>query len=57
MRLLWATLFGYLVFDQFPGGSVWLGSSIVIGAAIFMIYRETQRKRVYTAVVKRSEMD
>lgn len=57
VRLLWATLFGYLIFDQFPGGSVWLGASIVIGAAIFMIYRETQRKRVYTAVVKRGEMD
>jgi len=31
--------------------------SIVIAAAIFMIYRETQRKRVYTAVVKRGELD
>lgn len=45
LRLLWATLFGYLIFDQFPGGSIWLGSSIVIAAAVFMIYRETQRKR------------
>jgi len=57
VRLLWATLFGYLIFDQFPDGSVWLGVSIVIAAAIFMIYRETQRKRVYTAVVKRGELD
>ena len=45
VRLLWATLFGYLIFDQFPGGSVWLGATIVVAAAIFMIYRETQRKR------------
>jgi drug/metabolite transporter (DMT)-like permease len=45
VRLLWATLFGYLIFNQFPGGSVWLGAVIVIVAAIFMIYRETQRKR------------
>jgi drug/metabolite transporter (DMT)-like permease len=45
VRLLWATLFGFLIFQQFPGGSIWLGATIVIGAAIFMIYRETRRKR------------
>ena len=49
VRLLWATLFGYLIFDQFPGGSIWLGATIVVAAAIFMIYRETQRKREWTA--------
>jgi len=45
VRLLWATLFGFLIFGQFPGGSIWLGATIVIAAAIFMIYRETRRKR------------
>ncbi len=45
VRLLWATLLGYLVFDQFPDGSTWLGAAIVVAAAIFMIYRETRRKR------------
>lgn len=45
VRLLWATLFGYLVFDQFPGGSTWLGAAIVVAAAVFMIYREARRKR------------
>jgi len=48
VRLLWATLFGYLIFDQFPDGSIWLGATIVVAAAIFMIYRETQRKREWT---------
>ena len=49
VRLLWATLFGFLIFDQFPGGSIWFGAAIVIAAAIFMIYRETRRKRILTA--------
>jgi drug/metabolite transporter (DMT)-like permease len=49
VRLLWATLFGYMIFDQFPGESIWLGAAIVVAAAIFMIYRETQRKREWTA--------
>ena len=45
VRLLWATLFGFLIFDQFPDLSTWIGAAIVIVAAIFMIYRETRRKR------------
>jgi len=44
VRLLWATLFGYLVFDHFPGLPTWIGAGIVIAAAVFTIYRETQRK-------------
>ena len=44
VRLLWATLFGYLVFAQFPGLPTWIGASIVIAAAIFTIYREARRK-------------
>ena len=57
VRLLWATLFGFLIFDQFPGGSIWFGASIVIAAAIFMIYRETQRKSDLISTAKASEAD
>ncbi len=42
VRLLWATLFGFLVFGHFPGLPTWAGASIVIAAAIFTIYRETR---------------
>ena len=50
VRLLWATLLGYLFFDQFPGLPTWLGASIVVAAAIFTIFRETtRRRRVLTA--------
>jgi drug/metabolite transporter (DMT)-like permease len=45
LRLLWATLFGFLVFDQLPGLWTWLGAAIVVAAAIFTIYREARRKR------------
>ena len=57
VRLLWATLFGYLVFDQFPGGSIWFGAGIVIAAAIFMIYRETQRKSAWTPAASKRDLD
>ena len=45
VRLLWATLFGFLVFGHFPGLPTWIGASVVIAAAVFTIYRETRRKR------------
>jgi drug/metabolite transporter (DMT)-like permease len=48
LRLLWAALLGYLVFGDIPGVPTWMGASIVILAAIFVIYRETRlgRKQV-----------
>ncbi|MCP4768110.1 MAG: DMT family transporter [Gammaproteobacteria bacterium] len=52
VRLLWATLFGFLVFDQFPGLSTWFGAVIVIVAAIFTIYREARRKRGWISAAK-----
>ena len=45
VRLLWATLFGFLVFGHFPGAPTWTGAAIVVAAAIFTIYRESRRNR------------
>jgi drug/metabolite transporter (DMT)-like permease len=57
VRLLWATLLGFLIFDQFPGGSIWLGAAIVIAAAIFMIYRETRLKGASTPAASRRDLE
>ena len=48
VRLLWATLFGFLVFGHFPGAPTWIGAGIVVAAAIFTIYRETRHNRNLT---------
>ncbi len=45
VRLLWATLFGFLVFGHFPGMSTWVGAAIVVAAAVFTVYREARLKR------------
>jgi drug/metabolite transporter (DMT)-like permease len=55
VRLLWATLLGFLVFNQFPGPSTWFGAGIVIAAAVFTIYRETWRKRGWTSAASGNE--
>lgn len=57
VRLLWATLFGFLVFGHLPGVATWAGAAVVIGAAIFTIYRETRRRRDLTSAVSRNVGD
>ncbi len=51
VRLLYATLFGYLVFDSFPSIGTWVGAGIIVAAAIFTVHRERKRKVVGPAVV------
>ena len=57
IRLLWATFFGFLVFDQLPGLWTWVGAAIVIASAIFMIYREARRKQQLTSTADRGDVD
>ena len=57
VRLLWATLFGLLIFDQLPGVATWFGAAIVVAAAIFMIYREMRRKHGITSTASGNEED
>jgi drug/metabolite transporter (DMT)-like permease len=43
--LLTGTLFGYLVFGQFPDGWTLLGAGILVATGAYIIYRETVRRR------------
>ncbi|WP_417591642.1 DMT family transporter [Parasphingorhabdus sp.] len=38
--LIWATFFGIVIFDQYPGLSIWLGAPIIIGSGLFIAWRE-----------------
>lgn len=38
--LIWSIMFGYLVFDNIPGPSTWLGAPIIIAAGLIIIWRE-----------------
>lgn len=42
--IFWATIFGYYIFGDMPGGTLLFGAAIVIGAGIFILWRETRRK-------------
>jgi len=38
--LFWATLYGWLIWDQFPPTSTWLGAPLIIGAGLVIAWRE-----------------
>ena len=42
--LLWAVLFGYLVFGDVPGPATLAGAAIIVGAGLFIAHRERVRR-------------
>lgn len=46
VRLLYATIFGWLLFSELPGVSTWFGAAIIIVASIFTVHRERKKKQV-----------
>lgn len=39
--LVWATIFGFLFFGDFPGPMVWIGVAVIVGAGLYTIRRES----------------
>jgi drug/metabolite transporter (DMT)-like permease len=42
LALLWAFLFGYALFGEVPSQYVYAGAAVVVGAGLFVIWRERQ---------------
>ena len=40
--LLWATIIGYVVWQEVPGPNVWYGSVMLVLAGVYILYRETK---------------
>ena len=38
--LVWATLYGWLLWDQLPGASTWLGAPVIVAAGAVIAWRE-----------------
>ena len=45
IRLLYATVFGWMLFSELPSVSTWVGAAIIIVASIYTVYRERRRKQ------------
>ena len=39
-KLLWVTVFGYLIFDDIPSLDMWIGALVIVSAGFYVIYRE-----------------
>jgi drug/metabolite transporter (DMT)-like permease len=42
-QVIYMALFGYLVFGDVPGPSVWIGAAIVVGSGLYLFARERSR--------------
>ncbi|MBL1405096.1 MAG: DMT family transporter [Rhizobiales bacterium] len=48
VRLLYATVLGYMFFGDVPSGATWIGAAIIVASAIYTVWREAKRKQVLT---------
>jgi drug/metabolite transporter (DMT)-like permease len=39
-QLLWAVLFGWLLFADQAAASTWAGAAIIVGSGLYTVYRE-----------------
>jgi drug/metabolite transporter (DMT)-like permease len=46
--LVWATLYGWLLFGVLPAGATWIGAPVIIASGLYIVWREHVRRRVET---------
>jgi len=44
--MLWAVTLGYFFWGEVPDRWVWVGTAIVVGSGLYILYRETRRRRM-----------
>ena len=49
LRLIWASLFGYLLFNEVPVLFVWIGGVIIFASTLYLAYREARVARAAIA--------
>ena len=46
--LLWATVFGWLLFGTLPDVSTWVGAPMIVASGLYIVWREHRRRRQET---------
>ena len=44
--IIWASLYGYFLFGQFPDGWTWAGSIVIIASGLYVLHRERRRASI-----------
>jgi drug/metabolite transporter (DMT)-like permease len=53
--IIWATLFGWMVWGDWPDEAIFIGGTIIITSNVFIVYREQKLARQARAVVQKAE--
>ena len=48
MRLIYATILGYLVYETLPSTATWIGASVIVAASVYSIWREAKKNQQLT---------
>jgi len=48
LEIIWATLFGYLAFGDFPDALTWAGIAVIVASGLYVFHRETIRRKAPT---------
>jgi S-adenosylmethionine uptake transporter len=43
-QMIWAAIYGYLIFDETPDGYTLLGAAVIIASGIYIVLREGRAK-------------
>lgn len=43
LRLIWAAIFGFWLFAEFPDFFTWIGGAVIFSSSIYLAYRERQK--------------
>ena len=46
--LIWATLYGYLLFGSLPTTMTWVGAPIIVASGLYIVWREHRRAQTNT---------
>jgi drug/metabolite transporter (DMT)-like permease len=50
--IIWSTIFGWMIWNDWPAQTIWIGGAIVIASNIFIVWRESRHKKVTGARVR-----
>ena len=42
--MLWAVIFGWLIWGEVPAATLWIGAVLVVGSGIIIVWRESLRR-------------
>jgi drug/metabolite transporter (DMT)-like permease len=54
--IIWATTYGWFIWKDWPGSHVWTGAAIIIGASVFIAWREQRIAQKSRAELERTEI-